>query len=113
MALPKATTTALDRVRAAYEFSDEDEVTARLEEYPFLIPLLEAARGYLAKHFGPDAPARIDLAFDPTGEDRSLFVRVATGLPPADALDRWDAFEDDWWLEAGDASQNLLHFDVE
>ena len=112
MALRK-TTPALDRVRAAYEFSDEREITARLEEYPFLIPLLEEARGYLAKHFGPDAPVRIDLAFDPAGEDRSLFARVVTDLPPREALDRWDAFEEEWWLEAGRASQNLLHFDVE
>jgi hypothetical protein len=96
MALPKTTPTALDRVRATYEFSDEDEVTARLEEYPFLIPLLEEARGYLAKHFGPDAPVRIDMAFDPTGEDRSLFARVVTDLPPREALDRWNDFEEEW-----------------
>ena len=112
MALPR-TTPALDRVRAAYEFSDEDEVTARLEEYPFLIPLLEEARGYLAKHFGPDAPVRIDPASDITGEDRSLFARVATDLPPRQALDRLNDFDEEWWLDALSASRNLLHFDVE
>ena len=114
MALPKvATGVDLSNVRAGYTFADEDVVSARLEEYPFLVPLLEEARGRLTAHFGPNAPVRIDPAFDPEGEDRALYVRVATGLPPRDALDRWNAFEDDWWLEAGRASQNLLHFDVE
>jgi hypothetical protein len=113
MALPKTTTTDLDRIRAVYEFEDEREVTARLEDFPFLVPLLLEARGRLAAHFGPDAPVRIDLACDPEGVDRSLFARVLTDLEPEDALDRLDAFGEDWWLEAGRASHNLLHFDVE
>lgn len=107
----------LTRVRAAYAFSDEDTVTARLEESPFLIPLLEEARGRLAAHFGADAPVRIDPAFnleelDPDLWDRSLFARVETDLPPHDALARLGDFEEEWWLDAGSASRNLLHFDI-
>jgi hypothetical protein len=114
MALPKAETrTDLSKVRAAYVFADEDEVTARLHEYPFLVPLLEEARDRLTAYFGPDAPVRIDLACDPAGEDRSLFARVITDLPVDESLDRLDKFDWEWWLEAGRASQNLLHFDVE
>ena len=30
-----------------------------------------------------------------------------------EALDRWGEFEEEFWLEAGRASHNLLHFDVE
>ena len=116
MALPKTQTpTDLDRVRAVYDFADEDEVTARLEEHPFLVPLLLEARGRLSAHFGPEAPVRIDLAFDPTGEDRSLFARVVTDLPPREALDRLNAFAEEWWLDAGSRSKawEFLHFDVE
>ena len=114
MALPKAETRVdLSNVRAAYEFADVDEVTARLQEYPFLVPLLEEARGRLAAHFGPDAPVRIDLAFDPEERDRSLFARVLTDLPVDEALDQLDEFDEEWWLEAGRASQHLLHFDIE
>jgi hypothetical protein len=120
-----ATPTDLDRVRAAYDFADEAEVTARLAEHPCLIPLLLEARGRLAAHFGPEAPVRIDLAFnlqglDPEFWDRSMFARVITDLPPREALDRLDDFVKEWWLDAGSTACGAgskawewLHFDVE
>lgn len=115
MALPKVVTgSELERLRAAYEFADEREVTAFLEEHPQLIPILEQARERLAARFGSDTPVRLEVVLDPENEvDRTLVARAETGqLPAREALDRLWAFYDDWGGPIP-ASPTLLRFDVE
>ena len=115
MALPKtATRNDLARVRAAYAFEDEDEVTAFLEEHPFLIPLLEEARGPLTVSFGVDTPIRLAVWLDPENEeDRALFARAETGtLPVRESLARLWEFYDAWWRDMLPVARDLLRFDV-
>lgn len=114
MALPNAAPPkGIEHLRNLYEFDEEGETEAFLEERPFLVPLLEEARGHLATHFGPDVPARLDPVYYEDEDYRALFVRIGTKEPTRDAMDRLDAFFEGWWLDALPADRGFLHFDID
>ena len=117
MARPNAPTITdpdLTQVRAAYAFADDREVTEFLREHPFLIPLLEAARGPLAEHFGAETPVRLEVRLDPVSEeDRALIaVADATRLSPDEAVARLGAFWNQWQPDDPPRWWKYLRFDI-
>lgn len=105
-------TTGLEGGRWGYIVRDRRTVERFLDRYDFLVPLLDEARVNIARVFGPETPAGLELVTDPEEGDSALFVRVETSLPPRSALDRLNVLFDDWWLDAMPAARGLVHVDV-
>ncbi len=90
------------------------EVTEFLEEHPHLGSLLLEAYNHIQEHFGPRPQVTLDVVIDPEAtDDRILYLFIATPLPPENALEKLDRFDEEWWLSALDRAQGKLCVHVE
>src|SRR5215472_16363143 len=73
-ALPPVSPEVLDlNIEKLYIFRDPPEVTSFLEEYPFLIPLLQEARMHIRRYF-PDSDVILEVVTDPEIMDQRDLV---------------------------------------
>ena len=83
-----------------------------LEEYSFLVPLLEEALPALRLQFG-DCPCTLEVSYDPEEPGHhQLVAYVHTSLSPQEALDALKAFDDGWFLGQLTRTQGRLSFNV-
>jgi hypothetical protein len=106
---------ALDRLTARYAFRRPEEVVAYLRRYPHLVPVLFEAAEVIPRYFGADAPLALEVFVDPEDEleCRELFAIVQTALGSAEALDRLDRLDEDWWTMASPDGPGTLVVDIE
>lgn len=105
---------AIQSLEQLYIFRRPEEVSEFLEAHPFLVPLLEEARGQIAQYFGPSSEVVLEVVTDPEAEnDRELFALVQTTLSADEALPGLDRLDQEWWLDASDQAHCLLNIDVE
>jgi len=97
----------------AYEAEDWNAVDALLNAHPELVGLLAEARAHVSGVFGEAAPVRLKLVPEDGDELHSLFADVHTADDPMVAYEKLNRFEDEWWLDASERAQGLLHFSVE
>lgn len=94
-----------------YTFDSVDEVRSFLSTNPFLVPLLYEAYSYIRRYF-PDAQLLLEVIADTEVADWvTLFLHIISSQPEK-ALDKLHEFEQDYWLDNLDRSQNKLSFSV-
>jgi hypothetical protein len=86
-----------------------------LRRWPELSVLIQEAACKLRESFGASAQIVLERFDDPEAEneDPSLYLVVETTLRALDARQALDRFEDNWWMENAERSNNRLHFSVE
>lgn len=89
----------IPRLESTYDVRDPG-VEQFLAANPDLVPdLIEVARA-VTRYFGRDAQLALETLDDPedAASERELFAVISTTLSPTQALDRLDAFDEEWWL---------------
>jgi hypothetical protein len=90
----------LSRLRCLYEIHNP-LVSGFLSENHFLMELLEQAQGKIAQVFGEATPVELRVVCDPEAdEDAELFALIKTERQPQEAMELYDTFLDQWWLDA-------------
>ena len=96
-----------------YTFRERSDVLWFLERYPFLVPLLLEAYGKIGDYF-PYSQVFLEVVTDPEAVgDYQLVVFIATNFDPDEADDRFERFDEDWWLDALDQAQGVLCINLE
>ena len=94
-----------------YTFERADEVQSFLSGNPFLMPLLYETYPYIRRYF-PDAQLLLEVIADTEVVGWvTLFLNIISSQPEK-ALDKLHEFEDDYWLDQLDRSQNKLSFSI-
>lgn len=86
-----------------------------LRRWPELGVLIQEAASKLCESFGDSAQIVLERFDDPDAEkeDPSLYLVVGTTLRAREARQALDRFEDNWWIDNAERSNNRLHFSVE
>jgi hypothetical protein len=83
-----------------------------LQEHQELFVLLKEASKEIRKYF-PSEDLKLELVSDPEiVQDRQLFVYIFTSLSVTDALNKFDEFDEQWWLDRIDRANGLLNFNL-
>jgi transcriptional regulator with XRE-family HTH domain len=91
---------------------DEPEVRRLLRAHSDLAAMIQEAADQLVR-FIPDARLTLEVIIDPEyGDDEHLFLGAATSLPPLEALDALERFDNAWWLPNARRARDLLVVDV-
>ena len=86
-----------------------DEVEALLRTHPELRPYVAEAARRLVVHFGDDATIVVDVTrAREEPEAPMLKILVETPLDGLAALERLDAFDEEWWLDQPPYVQSQL-----
>jgi hypothetical protein len=102
----------LDLLERMYIITDRNAVRGFLTHRPFLVPLLFEAHSEIATFFA-GAPLRLAVVIDPEDENaRHLTLSIMTSLPPSAAVDRLQALDTAWWLDAIDRARGALSTSV-
>ena len=84
-----------------------------LDAHPGLTPLLLEAYPVLVQHF-PQGLMSLEVECDPEGWDWcDLAALINPGCEPTEALQRYEAFKQDWWLANMARDQGSLFFHIE
>ena len=95
-----------------YAVRNPEEVSEFLEEHGYLIDVLSDLRGKLRDYF--DEQVALELTTEPDDAyARELFARIMTRMPPSQALELLDKFDDDWWLDAASRARGDLNVTLE
>jgi len=89
-------------ITAPYELKNGTEVFKYLRDHRFLDSVLRKAPHKIGEHF-PHAAIGLQVITDPEiegDEAAHLGIFIYTDLDPDEAVDRLDALDDDWWLDA-------------
>ncbi|HZS45377.1 MAG TPA: hypothetical protein VFC63_09770 [Blastocatellia bacterium] len=104
----------IDLVRQYYEFKDPDSGITYLRDHRNLLPVLLAGRKKVDEVFGNGTRLILDLVhfYDCPGSSQ-LFVRIATPLSTEASYPLLTRFDEEWWLNASDQTNNELNFTLE
>lgn len=96
-----------------YSFRERSDVLGFLERCPFLVPLLLEIHGKIGAYF-PYSQVVLEVVTDPEAVgDSQLVVFIATDFDPDKADERFERFDEDWWLDALDRAQGMLCINLE
>ncbi len=105
---------AMWEVRQLYTLRRDTQVSAFIERYSFLLPLLWEVHAKLEKYFDRSPELFLEVVADPEEPGhRQLFVYVGVSLSPDEALDRLGWFDREWWLDNLELAMGKLCIDVE
>jgi transcriptional regulator with XRE-family HTH domain len=90
---------------------DPTEVHRLLQAEPDLVAVVNEAGEQLTR-FIPDARLRLEVLVDPEYGDEELFLGAWTSLPPLEALDAIERFDQEWWIRNVRRAHGLLVIDV-
>jgi hypothetical protein len=95
-----------------YMFSKSSVVGNFLQAHQELSSLLNEAYQELRKYFSSE-DLKLELVTDPEiAGEQQLFVYIFTSLSVTDALQKFDEFDKQWWLDRIDRANGLLNFNL-
>jgi hypothetical protein len=95
-----------------YMLSKSSAVGNFLQAHQELTSLLNEAYKELRKYFSSE-DLKLELVADPEiVGDQQLFVYIFTSLSVTDALQKFDEFDEQWWLDRIDRANGLLNFNL-
>lgn len=99
----------LDLLQRCYTLRGKrTEILRFLESFPFLVPLLVRAYIVIQTYF-PQTLVFLAVMNDPDESDADqIVVSIATHLHPEEAIERLDAFDQQWWLESAKQADGKL-----
>lgn len=96
-----------------YTLRNADEVKAFLREHPRLIQLLLEAK-IVVEEFFEAIGITLQVVIDSEGTNhKQLFAYISTNLPPVEAIERLDAFNEAWFLKQIDGVGDFFNFNLE
>jgi hypothetical protein len=106
-------TPAIDAtLREHYTVADPRLVFDFLAENEQLVDLLNKAYTHLQSVFGPQPTVELQVVRDPDSQsEKQLFGYIKTDLPPTEALQKLEAF-DEWFLGVIDQTDGRLNFNI-
>jgi hypothetical protein len=103
----------LAQLQQSYTFRDSAAVLRFLEENPFLVPVLLEAPAWIAGYFAAPKLYLAILADPETGDENQLVLSIVINVPPDQALDQLQQFDEGWWLDVVSRTSGKLCIDVE
>lgn len=100
----------LERLNAAYELRNPDEIVPYLTEYPELVPLLIEGRRQIDHYFTEGVPVSLSLDTDPEEGDQGLYALILTDLPGEESHSRQYRLWHEWWHKQSPSRPWLLFF---
>lgn len=106
--------THLRNVETLYSFRNVAEIQQFLQEHHVLVNFLIEAHPYVSKYFGDHPQIALELISDPEIDgSEQLFAYIVTSLPVAEALERLNNFDEEWFIEQFDRVDGLFNFNLE
>jgi hypothetical protein len=104
----------IDAIRDQYSFYNNVETEGFLRNNSDLVPILFEAIYPIRKYFGA-TQLKLRYSEDPEGTgDNYLDLAITTDEPVDTALEKLEAFDRHWWLEAGkDESRLIIDIEIE
>jgi hypothetical protein len=95
-----------------YILSKSSAVGNFLQAHQELSSLLDEAYQELRKYFSSE-DLKLELVADPEiVGNQQLFVYIFTSLSVTDALQKFNEFDEQWWLDRIDRANGLLNFNL-
>jgi hypothetical protein len=95
-----------------YMLSESSAVGNFIQAHQELTSLLNEAYQELRKYFSSE-DLKLELVTDPEiAGEQQLFVYIFTSLSVTDALQKFDEFDEQWWLDRIDRANGLLNFNL-
>jgi hypothetical protein len=95
-----------------YMLSESSAVGNFIQAHQEITSLLDEAYQELRKYFSSE-DLKLELVTDPEiAGEQQLFVYIFTSLSVTDALQKFDEFDEQWWLDRIDRANGLLNFNL-
>ncbi|MBE3142180.1 MAG: hypothetical protein IMZ53_16530 [Thermoplasmata archaeon] len=103
------------KLETIFNFRNPDEVKSFLREHKLIIPVLLNTRSIVEEFFGNKIPVALEVVIDPEAlNNKQLFGYISTGSMPQDeAFERFNAFDESWFLKQYDLTDGLFNFNLE
>lgn len=103
------------KLETIFNFRNPDEVKRFLREHKLIIPVLLNTRSIVEEFFGNEVPVALEVVIDPEAlNNKQLFGYISTGSMPQDeAFERFNAFDESWFLKQYDLTDGLFNFNLE
>ncbi len=102
-----------EQVAQCYTLDSQGQAAAFLDAHPTLTPLLLEAYPLLIRHF-PQGELSLEVECDPEDPSwRNLAAIINPGCEPTEALQRYEAFKQEWWCANMNRDQGLFFFHIE
>jgi hypothetical protein len=90
----------VDAIERLFLVDHPDDIRTFIAARPHLISILHEASERIPDSFPPMTKVSLDLVGHPeSGSRPELVLRIQTSLPMAEALDRLDRLDEEWWLD--------------
>lgn len=90
----------VDSIERLFLMDHPDDIRAFVAARPHLLSILHEAGERIPDSFPPMTKVSLDLVDYPeSGSRPELVLRIQTPLPMAEALDRLDRLDEEWWLD--------------
>ncbi|MGK7903513.1 MAG: hypothetical protein AB4352_19340 [Hormoscilla sp.] len=101
--------TEIESLEKLYSFKEPQAVYDFLEEYPFLVPLLQEAQVEIRKHF-PNSRLFLKYVTDPEiyNPELAIYITRPENMDVEERIDLLERLDDDWWLDAEPRSQGKM-----
>lgn len=107
------TTVLISKLRRLFVFCADSAVTDFFILNPDLANWLVRSQAVLTKHFDADTKFLLKPALHTAGNDHPrMVVYIQTRLPVADAMERLDAFDEEWLFDQIDFIGNKIIFNL-
>lgn len=109
---PAVSAADLDRLHAAHELRNPDEIMSYLAEHQELVPLLIEGRRQINHFFAEGVPVSLSLDTDPEEGDQGLYVRILSGMTAELSDERLARMWHQWWFKQKPKLPSQLFFDA-
>lgn len=99
----------LDGILESFELRNAADVKQYLQNYPFLLPLLNEAQAQVARFFSLQTKPILEVSHDPSDGTEQLFLVIPTQLKAEDAYEQMEGLDAEWWLAASERAQFRLN----
>jgi len=110
---PSIVPSLMSKFRQLFVFDQERAIAEFLECNRSLVDWLIQGREVLIKHFSTDAKFVLKVVKDIYGDsDTHLVVYIQTHMPVAEAMEKLDAFDNEWFFDQIDIIGNKVIFNL-
>ena len=110
---PSSADLPLLTIESRFTKRNRGQVMGYLDRYSWLPGFLASAVRILDRYFPQGTEYNLELFSDPEEDWIELFVNIRCALPISEALERLDAFDDDWFLDQVGKVGGIVSFNVE
>jgi hypothetical protein len=105
----------LTDVQTMYDVPDIAAVRGYVQARPHLVPLLARLQPEIARYFGGQTRAKLEMLRDPEGGSGSglLYALIVSQVGIEETLRRSDLLDENWWVDESLAAEGDLALSVD